>query len=180
MLRCSSPAMRFDTAGAIDRAGCNSEFHLVDERIVGRKPATLSAADAAALPLTGITAWELLFDRLEIARTPQAEARPAGTLLIVGAAGGVGSILIQLARQLTDLTVVATASRPQTQAWATELGAHQVIDHHQPMLAQLAQRNLPPRQLCDRPDADRPALRAVGRNPCTPGQARLHRRSGTD
>ncbi|BBP04802.1 oxidoreductase [Sulfuriferula plumbiphila] len=128
-------------AGAIDRAGCNSEFHLVDERVVGRRPRSISAADAAALPLTGITAWELLFDRLQI---PLAGGGQPSTLLIVGAAGGVGSILIQLACQLTQLTVVATASRPETQAWARELGAHQVIDHHQPLLAQLVEKQLPP------------------------------------
>ena len=128
-------------AGAIDRAGCNSEFHAVDERLVGRKPQSLSAADAAALPLTGITAWELLFDRLQI---PLAGGGQPSTLLIVGAAGGVGSILIQLARQLTDLTVVATASRSETQAWAKALGAHQVIDHHQPMAGQIAALKLPP------------------------------------
>ena len=128
-------------AGAIDRAGTNSEFHVVDERIVGHKPRSLSAADAAALPLTGITAWELLFDRLQI---PLAGSGQSGTLLIVGAAGGVGSILIQLARQLTDMKVIATASRPQTQAWTQALGAHAVIDHHQPMLAQIAEKQLPP------------------------------------
>ncbi|MFT7117540.1 MAG: NADPH2:quinone reductase, partial [Rhodoferax sp.] len=128
-------------AGAIDRPGSNSEFHLVDERLVGHKPATLSVADAAALPLTGITAWELLFDRLQV---PLAGSGPAGTLLIVGAAGGVGSILVQLARQRTGLTVVGTASRPQTQAWVKSLGAHHVIDHHQPMPAQMVDLPLAP------------------------------------
>ena len=128
-------------AGAIDRAGSNAEFQLVDERLVGRKPASLSPADAAALPLTGITAWELLFDRLKV---PLAgEGRP-GTLLIVGAAGGVGSILIQLARQRTGLTVVGTASRPESRAWALELGAHHVIDHRQPFAAQIAALGVPP------------------------------------
>ncbi|MBS0369433.1 MAG: zinc-binding alcohol dehydrogenase family protein [Proteobacteria bacterium] len=128
-------------AGAIDRAGSNAEFQLVDERLVGHKPKSLSAADAAALPLTGITAWELLFDRLQV---PLAGSGRPSTLLIVGAAGGVGSILIQLARQRTDLTVVATASRPETRAWVTDLGAHHVIDHRQPFAAQLAALNLPP------------------------------------
>ncbi len=128
-------------AGAIDRSGSNAEFQLVDERLVGRKPTTLSAADAAALPLTGITAWELLFDRLQV---PLAGSGRPSTLLIVGAAGGVGSILIQLARQRTDLTVVATASRPETRAWVTQLGAHHVIDHREAFAPQLATLNLPP------------------------------------
>lgn len=128
-------------AGAIDRAGSNAEFQLVDERLVGRKPASLSPADAAALPLTGITAWELLFDRLKV---PLAgEGRP-GTLLIVGAAGGVGSILIQLARQRTGLTVVGTASRPESRAWALQLGAHHVIDHRQPFAPQIDALGVPP------------------------------------
>ncbi|WP_298619341.1 zinc-binding alcohol dehydrogenase family protein [uncultured Zoogloea sp.] len=128
-------------AGAIDRAGSNAEFQLVDERLVGRKPSSLSPADAAALPLTGITAWELLFDRLKV---PLAgEGRP-GTLLIVGAAGGVGSILIQLARQRTGLTVVGTASRPESRAWALALGAHHVIDHRQPFVPQIEALGVPP------------------------------------
>ena len=128
-------------AGAIDRAGSNAEFQLVDERLVGRKPSSLSPADAAALPLTGITAWELLFDRLKV---PLAgEGRP-GTLLIVGAAGGVGSILIQLARQRTGLTVVGTASRPESRAWALDLGAHHVIDHRQPFAPQIEALGVPP------------------------------------
>lgn len=128
-------------AGAIDRAGSNSEFHLVDERLVGHAPQGIAPAEAAALPLTGITAWELLFDRLQV---PLAGAGQPTSLLIVGAAGGVGSVLIQLARQLTDLTVIATASRPETRAWVSELGAHQVIDHSQPMLPQVAALKLPP------------------------------------
>src|SRR6266571_2415599 len=117
-------------AGSILRQGTNSEFHLVDERIVGSKPKTLSFAEAAALPLTSITAWELLFDRLGVAPGK----RPgAGSLLIIGGAGGVGSMLIQLARRLTSLTIIATASRPGTAAWCTELGAHQVVDHTKPL-----------------------------------------------
>ena len=131
-------------AGAIDRPGCNSQYHLVDERIVSLKPVSLSAGDAAALPLTGITAWELLFDRLQISRLPQAKNNPSASLLIVGAAGGVGSILIQLARALTSMTVIATASRLETKAWVMGLGAHVVIDHHQPMALQIAAQNLPP------------------------------------
>ena len=122
-------------AGTIARPGTNAQFHLVDERIVGRKPGNLGFAEAAALPLTTITAWELLFDRLQIARTKTDEAP---TLLIVGGAGGVGSIAIQLARKLTSATVIATASRPETIAWCKELGAHHVIDHSRPMPAQLA------------------------------------------
>ncbi len=110
-------------AGSIDRAGTNSAFHLVHENIVGAKPTTLSFAEAAAMPLTAITAWEALFDRLQLTK----ESR--GTMLVVGAAGGVGSMLLQLARQLTSLTLIATASRPESRTWATDLGAHHVIDH---------------------------------------------------
>lgn len=116
-------------AGAIDRPGSNAEYQLVDERIAGRKPSSLDDAQAAALPLTAITAWELLFDRLRIV-----EGGGQGqTLLVIGAAGGVGSILVQLARQLTKLTVVGTASRPETQDWVYALGAHHVIDHSRPL-----------------------------------------------
>ncbi len=122
-------------AGALDRPGTNAEFHLVDERIVGRKPGTLSFAEAAALPLTGITAWETLFDRLDIRRPV---AGGANAILIIGGAGGVGSIAIQLARRLTELTVIATASRDETAAWARELGAHHVVDHARPLAAEVA------------------------------------------
>jgi zinc-binding alcohol dehydrogenase family protein len=115
-------------AGTIDRPGSNSEFHLVDERIVGRKPASLGFDQAAALPLTAITAWELLFDRLGVAR-----GAAGGTLLVINGAGGVGSILTQIARQLTGLTVVATASRPETVDWCLSMGAHHVIDHAKPL-----------------------------------------------
>src|SRR4051794_35885308 len=117
-------------AGSILRQGTNAEFHLVDERIVGHKPKSLSFAQAAALPLTSITAWELLFDRLGVAPGKSVDPR---TLLIVGGAGGVGSILIQLARRLTGLSVVATAARPESAKWCLELGAHAVIDHSKPM-----------------------------------------------
>jgi NADPH2:quinone reductase len=120
-------------AGSIVRPGTNSEFHLVDERIVGRKPKSLDFAAAAALPLTSITAWEVLFDRFGVARNG-GEGR---SLLIIGGAGGVGSVAIQLARTLTRLTVIATASRPETQNWCRELGAHHVIDHSKPMGDQL-------------------------------------------
>lgn len=122
-------------AGAIDKPGTNSEFHLVDERIVGPKPATLDFDAAAALPLTSITAYEALFDRLLVKHVP---GGTAPILLIVGGAGGVGSIAIQLARRLTDLTIVATASRPETADWCRELGAHHVIDHAKPLAAEYA------------------------------------------
>src|ERR1700757_3749283 len=128
-------------AGSILRQGTNSEFHLVDERIVGNKPKTLSFAQAAALPLTSLTAWELLFDRLQVAPGKSFDPR---TLLIVGGAGGVGSILIQLARRLTGLTVVATASRPESQKWCLELGAHAVVDHAKPLKEQIEKLKVPP------------------------------------
>ncbi|WKC38100.1 zinc-binding alcohol dehydrogenase family protein [Ectopseudomonas chengduensis] len=129
------PGDRVFYAGAIDRAGANSELHLVDERIVGHMPGSLSFAEAAALPLTAITAWELLFERLQVA---EGSADQGQSLLIVGAAGGVGSILTQLARKLTGLTVIGTASRPETQAWVRDLGAHHVIDHSKPLSEELA------------------------------------------
>lgn len=122
-------------AGAIDRPGTNAELHLVDERIVGRKPRSIGFAEAAALPLTAITAWEMLFDRLDVKRPVATEAN---ALLVIGGAGGVGSIAIQLARRLTDLTVIATASRPETRAWVEALGAHHVVDHRLPLAAQVA------------------------------------------
>jgi zinc-binding alcohol dehydrogenase family protein len=121
-------------AGSITRSGTNAELQLVDERIVGRKPRSLSFAQAAALPLTSITAWELLFDRLAVAPGKAPDGR---TLLVIGGAGGVGSILIQLGRRLTALTVIATASRPETKAWCEKLGAHHVIDHSKPLAEQL-------------------------------------------
>jgi NADPH:quinone reductase len=120
-------------AGAIGRPGTNSEFHLVDERIVGHKPKSLDWAASAALPLTAITAWEMLFDRLDVgASVPGA----ASAIVIVGGAGGVGSVAIQLVRQLTPLTAIATASRPETIDWVKRLGAHHVIDHGKPLAAQ--------------------------------------------
>jgi zinc-binding alcohol dehydrogenase family protein len=122
-------------AGSIARPGSYSEFHLVDERIVGHKPKTLDDAHAAALPLTSITAWELLFDRLGL----EQGGGEGESLLIIGAGGGVGSILVQLARQLTKLTVIGTASRPETREWVQSLGAHHVIDHSQPLVEQLEQ-----------------------------------------
>lgn len=128
-------------AGSILRQGTNAEFHLVDERIVGKKPTSLSFAQAAALPLTSITAWELLFDRLGAVPGKSLDNR---TLLITGAAGGVGSILIQLARRLTGLTVLATATRPESRDWCLALGAHAVIDHGKPMKEQVEALKLPP------------------------------------
>lgn len=121
-------------AGSIARPGTNSELHAVDERIVGPKPESLNFAQAAALPLTSITAWELLFDRMGLAA---GDTQRKGTLLVIGGSGGVGSIMIQLARKLTGLTVVATASRPETRNWVLELGAHHVVDHSQPLAAQV-------------------------------------------
>lgn len=122
-------------AGSLIRPGANSQFHLVDERIVGKKPKTLSNAEAAALPLTAITAWEMLFDRLDI-RKPVPGV--ANAVVIIGGAGGVGSIAIQLVRALTNVTVIATASRPETQEWVKSLGAHHVIDHSKPLAEQVA------------------------------------------
>ncbi|MCR0996869.1 zinc-binding alcohol dehydrogenase family protein [Serratia rubidaea] len=118
-------------AGSIVRPGSYAEYSLVDEHIAGRKPQSLSDADAAALPLTSLTAWELLFDRLEV--KPDEDA----ALLIVGAGGGVGSIMTQLARKLTGLTVIGTASRPETAKWVKSLGAHHVIDHSRPLADEL-------------------------------------------
>ncbi|WNC93909.1 zinc-binding alcohol dehydrogenase family protein [Paraburkholderia sp. FT54] len=117
-------------AGAMDRPGTNSEFHLVDERIVGPKPISLSFAEAAALPLTSITAWEMLFDRMKV---PRGLRTPSGTLLVLNGAGGVGSMLIQLANRLTGLIVIATASRPETAEWVRKLGAKHVADHSKPI-----------------------------------------------
>ncbi|WP_298220315.1 zinc-binding alcohol dehydrogenase family protein [Halothiobacillus sp.] len=126
-------------AGSIARPGTNAELHLVDERILGYKPKSLSHAEAAALPLTSITAWEMLFDRLGVlpGKSPTNQS-----LLIIGAAGGVGSILVQLARRLTGLTVIGTASRPETTEWVRSLGAHHVIDHSKPLAEELRKTGL--------------------------------------
>lgn len=119
-------------AGDLNRPGTNAELHLVDERIAGHKPKSLGFAEAAALPLTSLTAWEGLFDRLQV------PAKDAGAkLLVVGAAGGVGSLAVQFARQLTQLTVIGTASRPESRKWIEDLGAHAVIDHSRPLAAEL-------------------------------------------
>src|SRR3990167_4082403 len=123
-------------AGSITRPGTNVEVPLVDARVVGRNPASLDWAEAAALPLTTLTAWEAMFDRLDVAK-PVPGAAPA--ILIIGGAGGVGAIAIQIARQRTDITVITTASRAETQEWVKELGAHHVIDHRRPLAAQIAE-----------------------------------------
>lgn len=123
-------------AGSVVRPGSDAEYGLVDERIVGHKPKSLSFAEAAALPLTTITAWESLFDRLRI---PVGKAPTNDAILIIGAAGGVGSIAVQLARRLTSLTVIGTASRPESREWVLRAGAHAVIDHTKPLPHELAQ-----------------------------------------
>lgn len=123
-------------AGDINRPGTNAEFHLVDERIVSKKPSSLDFTEAAALPLTAITAWEILFDRFGL------KGDTSGTLLIIGGSGGVGSIMIQLAKKLTRLRVIATASRPETRDWVLSLGADDVIDHSRPLQEGLHQLGL--------------------------------------
>jgi len=125
-------------AGSLIRPGTNAEFHLVDARIVGRKPASLDWAEAAALPPTRLTAWEAMFDRLDVTKPVPG----AAAILIIGGAGGVGSIAIQIARQRTDLIVISTASRPETQEWVKGLGAHHVIDHSRPLAPQIAELNI--------------------------------------
>ena len=125
-------------AGDITRPGTNAELHVVDERIVGKKPASLGFAEAASIPLTSITAWEILFDSFAFDEGDgQGES-----LLIIGGAGGVGSILIQLAKKLTRLTVIATASRPETVAWTKKMGADHVINHRESLVDQLKELNL--------------------------------------
>ena len=134
-----APGDRVWFAGDISRPGCNAERVLVEEPICSRRPAHLSAADAAALPLTGLTAWEALFERLGL----DPEGADAGcSLLIIGGAGGVGSIAIQLARR-AGLVVIATASRPESRAWCERMGARHVVDHSQPLAPQLAALGLP-------------------------------------
>lgn len=121
-------------AGAINRPGTNSEYHLVDERIVGQAPASIDTASAAALPLTTLTAYEMLFDRIDVTQTI---AGAANAIVIIGGAGGVGSIAIQLLKALTDTVVIATASRPETQDWVKGLGADFVVDHSKPLPEQV-------------------------------------------
>lgn len=123
-------------AGDVTRSGSNAEFQLVDERIVGHMPKSLSFSDAAALPLTSITAWELLFDRIEVEKASNKR------ILVVGAAGGVGSIMVQLIQQLTDLTLVATASRPETVQWLKDLGVEHIVNHRKPLSEEFESQNL--------------------------------------
>ncbi|MGQ1890998.1 zinc-binding alcohol dehydrogenase family protein [Thermophagus sp. OGC60D27] len=125
-------------AGDLTRQGSYAEYQLVDERIVGKKPKSLSYAEAAALPLTTLTAWEMLFDRLQVANDDANKS-----ILVIGAAGGVGSILVQLAKKLTKLTIIGTASRPETTAWLNELGAHTVINHRNKLSDEFKKHNLP-------------------------------------
>ena len=128
-------------AGDITRPGSNAQYQLVDERITGRKPASLGFAEAAAVPLTAITAWEILFDGFKLN-----EADGTGdALLVIGGAGGVGSILIQLAKKLTDLTVIATASRPDTKAWVEKMGADHVVNHRNPLDEEMRALGVQPR-----------------------------------
>lgn len=134
------PGDRVWYAGSITRPGSNSELQLVDGRIVGKMPDTLDFAAAAALPLTSLTAWEMLFDRFGIAQSIKSNGK---SLLIIGAAGGVGSIMTQLARRLTGLTVIGTASRPETEVWVTQAGAHHVIDHTHALAPQLEDIDIP-------------------------------------
>ncbi len=125
-------------AGALNRQGSNAEYQLVDERLVGRKPKSLADADAAALPLTTITAWEMLFEHLRIQQqSPDSKTKSDEVILVVGAAGGVGSILIQLAKTITGATVIATASRESSTVWVKQLGADYVVDHTQPLQPQI-------------------------------------------
>lgn len=129
------PGDRVWYAGDMTRPGSNSELQAVDERIVGPMPTSLDFAQAASLPLTAITAWELLFDRLRI---QAADPVDDNILLVVGAAGGVGSVLTQLARVLTGVTIIGTASRPESREWVLAHGAHHVINHREPWAQQLA------------------------------------------
>lgn len=125
-------------AGDLNRQGSNAEYQLVDERLVGAKPRSLSDAEAAALPLTAITAWEMLFEHLSIQqKSPDSSGKSGEVILVVGAAGGVGSIFLQLARGITGATLIATASRESSQAWVKKLGADHVVDHTQPLQSQI-------------------------------------------
>jgi len=137
------PGDRVFYAGDLNRQGSNAEYQLVDERIVGHKPKSLSDSEAAALPLTAITAWELLFERLAIKQQhPDSKSNSGDILLITGAAGGVGSILVQLASALTGAIVIGTASRASSSQWVKSLGADYVIDHTKPLAAQIEQLNI--------------------------------------
>lgn len=136
-------------AGDFTRSGSNAEFQVVDERIVGRKPTSLGFAEAAAMPLTSITAWEILFDGFKL-REGDGE-----TLLIIGGAGGVGSILIQLAKKLTNLTVIATASRPDTKAWVEKMGADHVVNHRNPLDEEMRALGIAPKFVAALTQTDR-------------------------
>lgn len=127
-------------SGALNRQGSNAEYGVVDERVAAMKPRSLSFTEAAALPLTAITAWECLFDRFKL--KPGKGSCP-DSLLVIGAAGGVGSMGVQLARRLTSLNIIGTASRPESQRWVRELGAHAVIDHNMPLSQELARIGQP-------------------------------------
>ncbi len=125
-------------AGDLNRQGSNAEYQLVDERIVGAKPRSLSDAEAAALPLTAITAWEMLFEHLAIQQqSPDSTDTSDEVILVVGAAGGVGSIFLQLVKAITGATIIATASRESSRAWVKKLGAHHVVDHTKPLGPQI-------------------------------------------
>ncbi len=155
------PGDRVYYSGDLTRPGANSEFHVVDWRIVGHRPGRLSATEAAALPLVALTAWEALFSRIGFSRTGQNRLK---TLLIVGGAGGVGSMAIQLARLIPELRIVATASRAESQAWCRKLGADEVIDHFADMAEQLSQLGLPHIDailLLNAPDRHFPALAEI-------------------
>lgn len=138
-------------AGDITRPGTNAAFHGVDERIVGRKPASLDFTEAAGMPLTTITAWEILFDSFGL----QEDSGTGEALLVIGGAGGVGSILIQLAKTLTDLTVIATASREDTQAWVTKMGADHVINHRNPLDEEIKALGIAPRYVASLTHTDK-------------------------
>lgn len=145
-------------AGDITRPGTNAALHVVDERIVGRKPSSLGFAEAAGMPLTSITAWEILFDSFGLK-----ESEGAGeTLLVIGGAGGVGSILIQLAKTLTSLNVIATASRDETRAWVEKMGADRVINHRNPLDEELKALAVSPRYVAALTHTDR-HFEAIGK-----------------
>ncbi|WP_019528615.1 zinc-binding alcohol dehydrogenase family protein [Dasania marina] len=132
-------------AGDLTRSGCNAEYQLVDQRLVGRKPKNLSNTEAAALPLTAITAWEILFEHLAIKQQAVgSNEKSKEVILVVGAAGGVGSILIQIAKAITGATLIATASRQSSGAWVKKLGADYVVDHSKPLPAQIEALNIGP------------------------------------
>jgi zinc-binding alcohol dehydrogenase family protein len=135
------PGERVFYAGSIQRSGSNAELQLVDERIVGPAPVSLSDTEAAALPLTALTAWEMLFDRMDVRRPVPHENR---TLLVIGAAGGVGSIAVQMAKRVAGMIVIATASRSETAAWARAMGADHVVDHSRPLAAEVEALGMDP------------------------------------